>query len=114
MLRTPLFNIFVRSNTNKVWISRSLHIPPGRLPLLSVSAAVLLLLNTQEMSKLTQLVHAYITGTHGSLPSVDTVAVRALLSDDFQFSNEEQRHDADALLQHVFPGRLYGGWQGLE
>lgn len=50
------------------------------------------------------LVKSYILGTHGSLPNIDYSAMGALLSDDFQFSNEEQHHDKSTLLGAVFPG----------
>jgi hypothetical protein len=46
----------------------------------------------------------YISGTHGSLPAIDYESIGALLSDDFVFENEEQRHNKDSLLRSVYPG----------
>jgi hypothetical protein len=63
-------------------------------------------LTDMELLDSEQIVRQYIAGTHGSLPTIDYLAVGRLLSDDFQFTNEEQVHDKSALLGYVFPGRF--------
>ena len=60
--------------------------------------------DTRSDEYLINLINSYINQTHGSLPNIDYITVNQLLSDDFQFSNEEQHHDKIALLEHVFPG----------
>ena len=60
--------------------------------------------SNMEFAEKEWLVRSYITGTHGSMPNICYDMVRELLSDNFQFSNEEQHHDKEALLGSIFPG----------
>lgn len=59
-----------------------------------------------NLSESETIVRSYVLNTHGSLPNIDYSAVSGLLSDDFQFRNEEQTHDKSTLLGSVFPGDI--------
>lgn len=57
-----------------------------------------------EKELLKRIVHTYITGTHGSLPEINYHNINSILSDDFEFKNEEQIHSKSQLMGSVFPG----------
>jgi ketosteroid isomerase-like protein len=51
-----------------------------------------------------EIARSYICGTHGSLPNINYEAVSELLSDDFEYTNECERHTKTNLLTGVYPG----------